>query len=162
MMFHAARKIGAVAATALLLALSQAGSAMAQSAVSNLLGNWSGSGRISYTDGSSEAIRCNAYNTGGGSEVRMAIQCRSEKNPIHIRSQLKIDGGRASGQWEERTFNAAGTASGSASSSNVNLSITGGGLTGAMAVSISRSSLTITITTQGIPMNRATMNLSRQ
>lgn len=162
MMFQSAKKAVAIAATTLTFAISQTGSAMAQAAVSNLLGNWSGSGRISYTDGSSEAIRCNAYNTGGGNEVRMAIQCKSEKNPIHIRSQLRIDGSRASGKWEERTFNAAGSASGSAGSSSINLSITGGGLTGAMAVSISRSSLSITITTQGIPMNRATMNLSRQ
>lgn len=155
-------KITSIAGAVAAMLFASAAPAGAQTAVTGLLGNWAGSGRISYTDGSSEAIRCNAYNTGGGSEVRMAIQCKSDRNPIHIRSQLKIDGSRASGQWEERTFNAAGSASGSASPSNVSLSIAGGGLNGSMSVAISKSSLSISITTQGIPMNRASMNLSKQ
>lgn len=109
--------------------------ASAQSA-SNLIGTWSSSSRISYTDGSSEAIRCTAYNTGGGSALKMAIQCKSDKNPEHhIRSDLTIDGGRVSGQWEERTFNASGTASRRATANNLSLSVTGGSFNGTMSVS---------------------------
>lgn len=154
--------LAAVVAALIVTAAAGISNAAAQGAVASLLGEWSGSGRISYTDGSSEAIRCNAYNTGGGSEVRMAIQCKNDRNPIHIRSQLNIDGSRASGKWEERTFNASGSASGSASASRISLSISGGGLNGSMSVAVSSSSLSISITTQGIPMSRATMNLSRQ
>lgn len=136
--------------------------ALAQSStVSALIGTWSGSGRISYTDGSSEAIRCTAYNTGGGTELRLAIQCRSEKNPIHIRSQLRVDGGRVSGNWEERTFNASGSASGRAGSGSISLSVSGGGFDGTMSVSYGGSSLRINISTQGIAMSRASMSLSR-
>lgn len=132
------------------------------SVVSTLSGAWSGSGRISYTDGSSEAIRCTAYCTGGGSNLRLAIQCRSEKNPIHIRSDLNISGTRASGDWEERTFNASGSANGNVGNSKMSLVVTGGGFSGSMSVSFSRSSMQVSITTQGIAMSRASMSLSRQ
>jgi len=136
--------------------------AAAQSGVSTLVGSWSGSGRISYTDGTSEGIHCTAYYSGGGSDLSMAIQCKSDKNPIHIRSRLRISGARASGEWEERTFNASGAASGSVSASSINLNVSGGGFTGSMAVSFSRSSHSVTISTQGIAMRRASISFSRR
>jgi hypothetical protein len=136
--------------------------APAQSSVSTLVGSWSGSGRISYTDGSSEGIRCTAYHSGGGNDLRMAIQCRSDKNPIHMRSTLRISGSRASGTWEERTFNASGTASGSVGASSISLNISGGGFTGSMAVSFSKSSHSVNISTQGIAMSRASISFSRR
>jgi hypothetical protein len=137
-------------------------SAAPPAAIAALVGSWGGSGRVTYTDGSSEGISCSAYYTGSDSELRMAIQCKSEKNPINIRSRLRIDGGRASGEWEERTFNASGTASGSIGASNISLKVSGGGFSGTMSVSFSRASHSVTITTQGIAMSKATMQMSRR
>ena len=151
-----------VAALAVPAIAATPGVAIAQGIVSTLAGDWRGSGRIFYTDGSSEGVRCTAYYTGSGNELRMAIQCQSDTNPIHMRSRLRIDGGRASGEWEERTFNAGGTASGSVSGSALNLSITGGGLSGTMAVSFSRSAHTVSVSTEGIPMRRVSVNFSRR
>lgn len=153
----AVRTIGAVALAAL-----AATSAAAQGAVATLAGGWSGSGRITYTDGSSEGIHCTAYYSGGGSDLTMAIQCKSDKNPIHIRSRLRISGSRASGEWEERTFNASGSASGTVSSSNISLHISGGGFSGSMTVNFSRSSHSVTISTEGIAMRRASISFSRR
>lgn len=152
----------AVCALAALLPMAELAGAASSSAISTLLGTWGGSGRITYTDGTSEGIHCNAYYTGGGDELRMAIQCKSEKNPIHIRSKLRITGNRAAGTWEERTFNASGNGSGTVSSNSMSLSISGGGFSGTMSVSFSKSSQTVTITTQGIAMSRATMNFKRR
>lgn len=156
-----AKLSGAVCAATLLMLVSPA-EAASLGAADDLIGSWSGSGRINYTDGTSEAIHCNAYYTGEGKELRMAIQCKSDKNPINIRSQLRIDGGRASGTWEERTFNASGTASGSVGSSNMSLSVTGGGFSGTMSVSFGKSSHRVSISTQGIAMSRATMNFKKR
>jgi hypothetical protein len=138
------------------------GPALAVEPVETLAGAWSGSGRITYTDGSSESIRCTSYYTGSGTNLRMAIQCQSDRNPIHIRSSLRIDGRRATGQWEERTFNASGSASGSVGSNSMSLSVAGGGFNGTMNVSFSRSSHSVTITTEGIAMRRASMQMSRR
>jgi hypothetical protein len=131
-------------------------------AISTLVGSWGGGGRITYTDGSSENITCSAYYTGSGNDLRMAIQCRSDKNPIHIRSRLRIDGGRATGEWEERTFNASGNATGSVGANSMSLSVTGGGFSGTMNVTFGKASHNVTITTQGIAMSKATMQMSKR
>lgn len=130
--------------------------------VATLLGSWAGNGRITYTDGSSEGISCNAYYTGSASDLRMAIQCKSDKNPIHIRSTLRVAGSRVTGTWEERTFNASGAASGSTSAGAMKLDVTGGGFSGTMTVAISKATHTVSITTTGIAMSKATMNFSKR
>ncbi len=130
-------------------------------ATSMLPGTWSGSGRVYYTDNSTESLRCSGYYTGGGSELHMAIQCKSESRDIHIRSKLKISGDKVSGEWEERTFNATGSATGSAGANTLSLSLAGGGFSGNMSVSFSKTSHTVTITTQGIGMSRATINFGK-
>ena len=82
---------------------------------STLLGSWGGSGEYQLNDGTRERVSCNAYYTGGGSQLGMVIRCTSQgAKAIEIRSKLSNSGGRISGSWEERTYNAEGTASGSA------------------------------------------------
>ena len=154
----------AIAATVVALgALTMPDTAVAagSDAVSTLAGSWRGSGRLRYADGRAENIHCTANYTGGGNELRMAIQCKSDSNPIHLRSKLRIDGGHASGEWEERTFNASGTASGSAGPGSLRLSVSGGGFNGTMNVSYSKSAHTVSISTQGIAMSGATISFSR-
>jgi hypothetical protein len=156
------RTAAIAAGTSVAIALTAQMSIAAPSAVEQLVGSWGGSGRIHYTDGTSEGISCNAYYTGGGNELSMAIQCRSEKNPIHIRSKLRVSGSNLSGSWEERTFNASGTASGVVGGSSITLNVSGGGFTGTMDVSVRSSSHKITISTQGIAMSRATMDFRKR
>lgn len=154
--------LAAAACLALAGVAALAPAARAENIVATLNGSWSGSGRIVYTDGSSEGIHCNAFYTGSGRDLSMAIQCKSDRNPIHIRSKLRIDGSRASGEWEERTFNASGNASGNVGPNSMSLKVSGGGFDGQMAVSFNKSQHDITVTTKGIAMSRATMSLSRK
>lgn len=144
------------------LAVADGAWAVEASNVGVLLGSWGGSGRVSYTDGSSESVRCTAYYTGAATNLRMSIQCKSENNPIHIRSQLRVAGSQVSGEWEERTFNASGSVSGRSGAGSMSLAISGGGVTGTMAVSFTRSSHTVSITTQNIAMSRAILSFSRR
>ena len=84
------------------------GSEAAANAFDTLLGSWRGSGQILLSDGRRERLTCNAYYTGGGSQLGMAIRCQSESSSVEIRSKLSQSGSRISGTWEERTFNASG------------------------------------------------------
>ncbi len=47
-----------------------------------------GSGQITMSDGKQERLKCNAYYTGGGSQLGMAIRCQSESSNVEIRSKL--------------------------------------------------------------------------
>lgn len=125
-----------------------------------LLGSWGGTGEIRLDKGRKERIKCSAYYTGGGSELGMAIRCQSDNYKIEIRSKLSYSGGRLSGNWEERTFNASGSASGTASPSNIRLSISGG-VSGTMNVSYSKTSQSVSIATQGVALQGVSITLGR-
>ncbi len=126
-----------------------------------LLGSWGGSGNFKLNDGTSERIQCNAYYTGGGSQLGMAIRCKSpSNNNIEIRSKLSKSGNRISGTWEERTYNAGGSASGSATGSNIRLQISGG-VSGSMSVNYSKSRQSVSISTSGTPLRSVQITLNR-
>jgi hypothetical protein len=125
-----------------------------------LLGSWRGSGQIQLTDGRAERLKCNAYYTGGGTQLGMAIRCQSESSNVEIRSKLSQSGSRITGTWEERTFNAQGTASGQASGDKISLQISGG-VTGTMQVSYSGSRQSVAISTQGIGLKSVKIDLTR-
>ena len=133
--------------------------ALPASAFDALFGAWSGSGQIRYHDGSAEPVRCTAYYTGGGDRLRLAIRCRSTSNAIEIRGQLTARGDTIAGTWEERTFNAAGQASGRVAANRITLSVTGGGFSGSMSVSSSGGQQKVVISTEGIPMKNVTITM---
>jgi hypothetical protein len=135
--------------------------APAATSFDGLLGTWSGSGQVRYQSGNTEGIRCNAYYAGGGPKLGLAIRCKSASSDIEIRGALTHQGGKVSGTWEERTFNASGEASGQMAAGGMNLSITGGGFSGTMSVSYSGPRQTVAITTQGIPMKSVSVTLTK-
>jgi hypothetical protein len=125
-----------------------------------LLGSWRGNGQIVLDQGRRERLKCNAYYTGGGAQLRMAILCQSETSNVQIRSVLSDSGGRLSGTWEERTYNASGSASGQASNGRISISISGG-VTGTMLVSYTSSRQSVSITTQGVALKSVSIDLTR-
>ena len=129
--------------------------------LNELLGTWSGNGRIVLQADKAERIKCNAYNRREGSELRLVVRCASPSYKIEIRSRLQRKGSELFGQWEERTYNAEGTATGRITSSTLSLRISGGGFDGQMNVSYTSKRQKIRITTQGIDMKSVDMNLSR-
>ncbi len=130
---------------------------------SDLIGSWSGGGKVSFSDGKSERITCRAYYNpkGSGEELGLAIRCASISYKIEIRATLQNDNGRLSGRWEERTFNAEGEVTGRASSGNIRMDIAGGGLTGSMSVSYGSSTQAVSISTEGLSLKGVTISLSR-
>jgi hypothetical protein len=125
-----------------------------------LLGSWRGNGQIVLDQGRRERLKCNAYYTGGGAQLRMAILCQSETSNVQIRSVLSDSGGRLNGTWEERTYNASGNASGSVSNGRISLTISGG-VTGTMLVSYTSSRQSVSISTQGVALKSVSIELSR-
>jgi hypothetical protein len=126
----------------------------------SLLGSWGGSGEIRLDKGRKERIKCNAYYTGGGSDLGLAIRCQSVNYKIEIRSKLSYSGGRLSGNWEERTFNASGTASGTASPSRISLAIKGG-VSASMVVNYTKTSQSVNIAVQGVALQGVRISLAR-
>ena len=124
-----------------------------------LLGSWGGMGTYRMDDGRTEKVRCEAYYTGGGNQLSMVVRCASAGNRIEIRSKLIASGGNLRGSWEERTYNAEGSASGQITGDRLTLTVSGG-ISGAMTVTYSRSRQVVSITTEGIPLKSVNISLS--
>lgn len=124
-----------------------------------LLGTWRGSGTVRLNTGT-ERLSCNAYYTGGGSQLGMAIRCKSTTSKVEIRSKLSLSGNRLSGNWEERTYNASGSASGTANPGKISIRVSGT-IKGSMVVSFSKSRQNVSISTSGSPLQAVKISLSR-
>lgn len=147
-------------ATASLLSVAPA---LADSPFASLAGTWSGAGQIKLEGGKSENIRCKAYYTtnSGGAGLGMAIRCASASNKIEMRATLAYADGKVSGDWEERTFNAAGKVTGKAAANNLSLAIDGGGLSGSMSVRLGQASQLVSISTTGSAFRGLNLSLTR-
>lgn len=126
-----------------------------------LLGSWGGSGTYKLQDGTSEKLKCDAYYTGTGSQLGIAVRCSGQTNKIEMRSKLSASGSALSGSWEERTYNAAGNVTGKLTEQQLTLAITGG-VEGSMRITYDRTKQNVAIATEGIPLKSVTVSLSRK
>ena len=133
----------------------------AASPFKRLAGTWSGGGSVRLTDGKREKIRCRAYYTNKSTNaLGLAIRCATQSGKIEMRAKLTYSGGGVSGSWEERTYNAEGTVTGSASSSKLSMNISGA-LQGSINISISGSSQRVNISTSGGGLKSASISLRK-
>lgn len=157
-----ARAGGLVIAFVVLLGLGGVSRAYAQGPFQTLAGNWSGGGQIKLDNGKSEALKCRAYYTQKEADtLGLAIRCASASNKIELRASLNQTGNQVEGNWEERTFNAAGTVTGRVTSGRINLSISGGSFSGSMNVAITGERHSVSIETNGIGLRAVNISLSR-
>ena len=135
----------------------------AAGAFSNFSGSWSGNGQMRLEGGRTENLRCKAYYTdkSGGNALGISLRCASSANKVELRANLTASGNRVTGDWEERAFNVAGRANGTAGGNNISLAINGGGLTGSLSVNTTGSRQTVSISTQNVALKGIQIGLSR-
>jgi hypothetical protein len=130
-----------------------------------LKGSWGGDGSLSFESGQDEKLACSGYykSSDGGNSLTLAIRCTGPQSKLELRSKLGYMGGKVSGSWEERTFNASGSASGVATPSSLRLQVSGS-LSGSMSIEFSPSSqsVSISISTSGAGLKGAQFSLSRR
>ena len=111
-----------------------------------------GAGNIRLEDGRSEGLAQGLLfaRSGGAS---MGWRSASASNKIELRATLNSTGSIA-GNWEERTFNVTGSASGQASGNTIRPAIDAGVVAGQMSVVTNGASQTISVRTDGAPQGR--------
>lgn len=129
------------------LMLSASASSAQSGAFSGFDGNWSGSGTVSLSDGSSERIRCRAgYKAEGGSGLRLTLRCASDSYKFDLNGNVVSQGDRISGSWTEASRNINGNLQGKAGGGQIDVFIEAAGF-----------AATLTLTTRG---NKQTVQLS--
>ena len=143
-------------------ASSLAGPASAGGPFEQLSGTWSGKGKVTFEGGNSEALACTAYyvSRDAGAGLGLAIRCASTSYKTEIRSNLHHANGRISGEWEERSFNAAGAATGVVSPDRISLQISGA-INGSMTIVQAGSTQSVSFSTSGGGLSAVSIGLSR-
>ncbi len=136
-------------------------SAAADASLGVLAGSWHGGGTMSFENGKTEDISCNGYYKGGGN-LSVVIRCKGTSSNFELRSKLSSNGDKVSGSWEERTYNATGDVSGTASAGKLNVQFSGS-LTGSLEMSFSSSSqsVSVSVDTKGAGIKGVRVSLSR-
>lgn len=130
-------------------------------AFDNFYGTWSGSGNAIFSGGAREALLCKGYYTGEKTALNLALRCASRDNRIDLRAKLTSEGGQVSGQWEERTFNAAGTVAGTHAGNQLAFKLTGG-ITGTMKVSLTDNTQLVSINADHGALDGVQLKLKRR
>jgi hypothetical protein len=123
-------------------------------------GSWSGRGSVTFEGGNSESLSCHAYYTTKGSVLSLAIRCASTSYKTEIRSKLRIADGNLAGEWEERNFNAVGSASGVLSGNTIALRISGA-IEGRLTIDQTGGRQSVTISTNGGGLSSVRIGLSK-
>lgn len=130
------KSVCAAAVSALFCLPATTGPSDAGTLFSALAGSWSGGGTVRLAGGKREKLKCRAYyRAKGTSGLGIAIRCANPSNKIHLRGSLRQGGSVVTGTWEERSFNAEGSLSGTATASTLRLSIRGS-VSGSLFISL--------------------------
>jgi len=136
------------------------GLASAAGLLDGISGSWTGRGRVTLESGNSESLSCRAYYTTKGSVLSLAIRCASTSYKTEIRSKLRIADGKLAGEWEERNFNAVGSASGVLSGNTIALQISGA-IEGRLTIAQTGARQSVTISTNGGGLSSVRIGLSK-
>ncbi len=152
-----------ISAAALVSAMGTGSPARAATPIEAMAGYWSGMGSVSLTSGKTERVKCAVtYKVSdGGAQIKQSMRCASQDYRIDSAADLRVHGGNVTGSWEERTYSATGQVSGKYAGSNFTLSIKGGSFSAAMSLNTTECKQQISITPQGLEVNRITIGLAK-
>lgn len=152
--------IGILAASVVFTALP----ANAQSGpFSALAGSWSGGGKILFSDGTVDRLRCRAtYSVGGGgSQAQLTLRCASDSYNFNLSSSIQAQGGSVSGSWSESTRGISGTLSGSASARGIQVQVIGPAFAAGLSLSVNGNRQVVSIAAPASQITSATITLTR-
>ena len=113
---------------ALLLAVT-AGHAQSSGPFAGFDGNWSGSGTVALSNGTTENIRCKAdYKvSSSGLGLKQNLHCASDSYKFDLSSDVTSQGDRISGNWSEKSRNIFGNLQGTAGGGQIDVFVEAAG-----------------------------------
>ena len=136
-------------------------SSQAAEALAPFVGNWSGSGKITVQNGSSERIRCRSSNTTNGKSLALSMRCASDSYKFELASDIANDGGNISGSWNETSRGVIGTLSGKITGSNIQATATAIGVTAALSIRVAGPALNVSLRSPGSEVSEVTVSMAK-
>lgn len=137
--------------------------ASAQSTFENLVGSWSGNGRVETSNGSREPVRCKAnYKIkNDGQSVRLDLRCASDAFKFELNSNIIQDGEILSGDWFESTHSVAGKISGQNKGGLIEVRAEGDTFTALLTVGTKGSRQSFLMESPGAMVSQVSIDLRR-
>lgn len=144
---HALKAAGAGAFLVLSVSASHAQSAP----FAGFDGNWSGTGTVTMSDGSSEKIRCRAsYKVGGGGNaLDQSLRCASDSYKFDLAANVKSDGSSVSGSWSEASRNVYGNLNGKAGGGQIDVFVEAAGFAANITLTTKGNKQNVSISSKG-------------
>jgi hypothetical protein len=148
-LFGQAIKAAGVGA-ALMLSVS-AGHAQSGGPFAGFDGNWSGTGTVALSDGSTERIRCKAdYKVNGtGMGLKQSLHCASDSYKFDLSSDVTSQGERISGNWTEASRNIFGNLQGTAGGGQIEVFVEANGFAANLTLRTTGNKQTVQINSKG-------------
>ena len=164
---HLVRRVGMVLALPIwLMAGATQPARAAEGPFGGLSGEWSGSGTIAVSNGTSERIRCRAnYSvTPSGEQLHQELRCASDSYKFEVTSNvIASEGGSLSGTWTETTRQVTGAVSGKAGPGSISTSVKGPAFSATLSVQTKgdRQAVTIRPTSGSTEISAISIELRR-
>ena len=156
-----ARTIAALALSSTLVVLSAPHAIAADGPLAHFAGNYSGNGKITVKDGTSERIRCRSTNSASGNGLSLSMRCASDSYTFNLGSEITADGSNVSGSWNETSRGVVGSLSGKISGSNITATATTVGVTAALSIRSAGNTLSVSIRSPGSEISEVAVSMAR-
>ena len=135
---------------ALMLSMS-AGHAQSSGPFAGFDGQWSGTGTVALSDGSTEHIRCKAdYRVNpNGMSLNQKLDCASDSYKFDLTSDVTSNGDRISGNWAERSRNIFGNLQGTAGGGQIEVFVEANGFAANLTLRTNGTRQTVQISSKG-------------
>ena len=103
-----------------------------------LLGWWTGKGRLGFSNGKTEEVRCRATyrRAQDGDGLLQALRCATASGAIEVKSSVERQGDELTGTWSETKYNFNGQVAGKVIPNGFRVFITGSGVKANMTVAV--------------------------
>jgi hypothetical protein len=130
---------------------------------SALAGSWGGGGKIDFSDGSSERLRCRATYTvsGGGASAQLTLRCASDSYNFNLSSNVTSQGGAVSGTWSESGRGIGGTLTGRTDGRSTQLQVLGAAFAAGLSLTVSGNRQVVQISAPASQIKLATITLTK-
>ena len=151
-----------MASAALLLVLGAGSVATAAAKLDDWAGYWTGTGKVSLTNGSTEQVKCVVTYKVTGQQLRQNVRCAGQGFNFNGTAELQVaQSGTVTGSWTENTYAATGDVTGKATDKGFSLSISGQTFTASMDAATSACKQTIDIVPKGLEVSRIAIGLGK-
>jgi hypothetical protein len=128
-----------------------------------LTGNWSGAGKIVFSDGHEEGLRCRATESGGqGDNLQLTLRCASASYNFELSSDVTYQGGAISGSWSEASHNVGGSLTGRASGNHIEAAARAPNFAANLSLTTTGNRQMVSIRSAGSEIAEVTLALSRR